>query len=175
MTAAEDLHRRTETETALRRLLRAAQDEPEKPQRFTRKGLFSRTEKYQEALLLRMERADLVEAHRRGAGKPTLYQVKDSEQIQAMLEDDELLLPMVFPSYTSRRQMTLPSDGEASEAEPSEPTASLPSDVSLEMVLKVQLGMAEMLSELMERAKEQKKGIGALQKDMRTLLRELTE
>jgi len=91
MTAAEDLHRRQETETALKRLAEGRQ--------YTRKGLFSRVERWQDSLLKRMTNSGVASVENRGRGKPALYQVADNEKLQGILSDEDQLLQMVFPSY----------------------------------------------------------------------------
>lgn len=152
MSAADDLHRREETEAALERLLQGRQ--------YTRKGLFSRIEKWQENLLIRMEKTGCAIAERRGAGTPTLYQVKNPDLIREILNDEERLLQMAFPSYmppNERLELAFRGVSEAdAEHEPqtdsqtlfiSEVPSAFSGGVTPEMLLKIMLGLVEMVTQ----------------------------
>jgi hypothetical protein len=183
MTAAEDLHRRRETETALSRLYDGRS--------YTRKGLFSRVERWQDGLLRRLERSGAVEVEKRGRGKASLYRMKDDLEIEAMLNDEELLLQMVFPSYKppDKDCGQVPMFPEANNADvidelprkyaQDEPVslqhALESSDVmSTEILLKLLLGMIEILNSHTDQLNELQTQMSELDGKVSQLLKELT-
>jgi hypothetical protein len=185
MTAAEDLHRRQETETALGRL------HDGRP--YTRRGLFSRIERWQEALIRRLLDVGLIETAGRSSsrGNPVMYQMKDERMVQNLLDDEELLLQMVFPSYKPAPDPEdlapmLPgiSDVDETSVKPTPPVANQAenlqqalesSDVmSPEILLKLLLGMIEILNNHTEQLDELTAKVDALDDKVSKLLKELT-
>lgn len=181
MTAAEDLYRRQETETALGRLADG--------RAYTRKGLFSRIERWQEALLRRLVKCGTIEPVGRSTtrGTPMMYQMRDERMVQSLLDDEDLLLQMVFPSY---KPVPDPEDlapmlpGISDAAEPTPPTATPTealqealesSDVmSPEILLRLLLGMIEILNSHTEQLDELTEKVDALDDKVSKLLKELT-
>lgn len=185
MTAAEDLHRRRETETALHRLIDG--------RAYTRKGLFSRIERWQEQLLKRLLSREIIEAAGRSnsRGNPVMYQMKDEQTLRSILENEDQLLQMVFPSYKPAPQLdevTPMLTGTTPADEPSEPDAfddamsaeSLEealasSDVmSTEILLKLLLGMIELLNSHTDQLNDLSERVTALDEKVSKLLQELT-
>jgi hypothetical protein len=185
MTAAEDLHRRQETETALGRLMTGRQ--------YTRKGLFSRVERWHESLLRRLTNGGMVETTTQGRGKPTLYRVKDELALQSLLDTEDLLLQMVFPSYKPAPAINdiapmLPGIDNGATLHPvaPEPVAAVSveslqqalesSDVmSTEILLKLLLGMIELLNSQTDQLNGLTAKVDALDDKVARLLKELTE
>lgn len=180
MTAAEDLYRRQEAETMLKRLLSGRQ--------YTRKGLFSRIERWQESLLRRLTNSGMMIVTNHGRGKATLYEMKDDVMLQGLLEDEDALLQMVFPSYKPAADLSqtpmLPGLGETPQRAPSEPVtvdtesleqALVSSDVmSPEILLRLLLGMIELLNSQTDQLNKLSEKVGALDEKVTRLLRELT-
>jgi hypothetical protein len=97
MTPAQQVHRRKAVETALTRLAYG--------QRYNRKALFGKSERWQDTLLAKLERMGAVEVER--GKRANIYQaskVNNYQAINQLLNNEESFLTLVFPSQKNSAQ-----------------------------------------------------------------------
>jgi hypothetical protein len=184
-TAADDVRRRQDVEAALSTMLQGGT--------YTRIQLFGNQSRWPENLLRRLVESGIIEIAGRSTAKgtPVLYQVKDERALQYILDDEELLLQTVFPSYKpapdpEQLNPMLPGISDVNEPsiEPMAPTANptenleetlASSDVmSPEILLRLLLGIIEILNSHTEQLDELSAKVDQIDQRVQTLLTELT-
>jgi hypothetical protein len=185
-TAADDVRRRQEVEAALSKMLQGGTH--------TRIQLFGNRSRWPENLIRRLVESGIVEIAGRSLtkGKPVLYRVKDARALQCILDDEELLLQTVFPSYKpapdpDERVPMLPGLNDGPPIEPAEPerhtkvtTESLEEALessgvmSTEILLKLLVGMIQLLNDHTDQLRELIEKVDGLDEKVTKLLKELT-
>lgn len=160
MTPAQEIHRRQAVEKALTRLADG--------QRYTRRALFGKNERWQDTLLAKLETMGAVEVER--GKRANIYkasEVGNFQTINRLLRDEESFLTLVFPSHAhstpDERQLGLWKTGVAAEpppeSEPESSTDDLPElpRYSGEALQRAQLqmlaGIAQLLGQFEDRLK----------------------
>lgn len=144
MTPAQQVHRRKAVATALTRLADG--------QRYNRKALFGKSERWQDTLLAKLETMGAVEVER--GKRANIYQaskVNNYQAINLLLSDEESFLTLVFPLHTNSTPAageTPPEDEPESDALATLELPQYSGEALQEAQLQMLAGIAQLLGQL---------------------------